>query len=236
MLLGEDSVTTINRMDRDLIMQQGYVPSRCDHWPGCPTWIKFNPSRAEHKLDHHRLADMFSPQTFTELFPDEKDYPRYFASTCCSQFAVSRETIHANKLDDYIRIRDWIENWFSDQYTGRALELLWQYIFLRKGEFCPSMEDCYCRTYGVCLEGRTETQMLDRWNELRTRAEELQWQQWYRWNEWNEQGMEEKGGNLQEDPEHRRLTDEMMEMRAKQQDYKMRIEKHWGLPGSEVEW
>lgn len=45
LLMGWNSVEEINRMDRDNIMRQGYVPSRCDHWPGCPSWIHFNPSK-----------------------------------------------------------------------------------------------------------------------------------------------------------------------------------------------
>ena len=237
LLLGEDSVETLNRMNRDYIMEQGYVPSRCDHWPGCPSWIKFNPSQAEHKLDHHRLADMFSSRTFSEIFPEEHDPPRYFAGTCCSQFAVTRDTIRSNSKEDYIRIRDWIDNWFSDQYTGRALEILWQYIFLRKGEYCPSMEDCYCKTYGLCIQDRDERQTLERWNELRTRAEELQWQQWYRDNEWNELGLAKDSDKpVQEDPEYRRLTEEMTELRRKQQEFKQKLIDHWRLPESEVEW
>lgn len=58
MLLGWDSVQTINRMDRANILRQGYVPSRCDHWPGCPLWIRFDPSKAENILDPHRLEEV----------------------------------------------------------------------------------------------------------------------------------------------------------------------------------
>lgn len=39
-LLEWDSVQTINKMDRHNIIKTGYVPSRCDHWPGCPQWIR----------------------------------------------------------------------------------------------------------------------------------------------------------------------------------------------------
>lgn len=236
-LLGEDSAKTINMMNRDVIMRKGYVNSRCDHWPGCPSWITFNPSAAEHRLDHHKLSDMFSEKTFKELFPDEEDFPRYFAETCCSQFAVSRDTIRAQPIETYKRIRDWIDAWWSDQFTGRALEMMWQYIFLRKGAVCPTMQDCYCETYGLCIENRKEISLIDRWNELRTRGEELQWQQWFRSNEWVELGLDKDSDkNIDEDEEHMRLTKEMEDIKLKSREYKDMILKHWNLPSSEVDW
>ena len=68
MLLGWNSVQTINRMDRQNIIKTGYVPSRCDHWPGCPQWIRFDPSKAEHHLDPHRLEGKSQLRAERSLF------------------------------------------------------------------------------------------------------------------------------------------------------------------------
>lgn len=181
-LMDERSSSSINRMNRTFVMEQGYVNTRCDHWPGCPSWVVFNPSNAEHSLDPHKLSDMFNEKLFGRLFPHEKDYPRYFAETCCSQFAASRDAIRAVPLEEWRRIKDWIEDEWADQYTGRAMEMMWQYIFKRQGVMCPSMGSCYCKQYGLCVEDDDPQgyELLRSWNEHRTRREELQWQEWFR--------------------------------------------------------
>lgn len=182
---------------------------------------------------------MFNTKTFQQLFPEEYDYPRYFAETCCSQFAVTRETIRSVPKAEYERIRDWIDEWFSDQFTGRALEMMWQYIFMRKGEYCPSMQDCYCKTYGICINDKKELAMLERWNELRTRAEEYQWQEYFRdryVRDHTSGSEDEKARKVQEDGEYQRILEEEAELKKKASEYKAMITKHWNLPKSEVEW
>lgn len=237
LLLGEDSVATINRMNRAYIMQQGYVGSRCDHWPGCPdSWAKFDPSKAEHRLDPHRLSDMFSTYELGRIWPEETEFPRYFAGTCCSQFAVSRDTIRSNSVETYRRIISWLEDWPWDQYTGRALEVLWPYIFLKRGRNCPSMQDCYCRTYGVCLETREEIALLERWNEVRTRADELEWQQYFRSEEIKSEGWADVDERIATDEEHNRLSEDMKSMRERTQSLRARMNQRYSLPESEVTW
>lgn len=41
---------------------------------------------------------------------------------------------------------------------------------------CPSMQECYCKTYGFCITENKDLAELERWNALRTRREEVQWQ------------------------------------------------------------
>ena len=140
MLLGWDSVQTINRMDRHHIIETGYVPSRCDHWPGCPQWIRFDPSKAEHHLDPHRLEEMFTPDLFSQLFPNSTDFPPYFSGTCCSQFALSRDQIRTRPKETYEAILDWVLEYESDDRSGQMLEYTWPYIFTGKGSVCPPMD------------------------------------------------------------------------------------------------
>lgn len=179
MLLGWNSSVTINRLDRGNVMRQGYVPSRCDHWPGCPYWVRFDPSRAEDRLDPHRLEGLFNPKTFSEIFPDvpARSFPPFFAGTCCSQFAVSRDAIHRHPKSFYENIKRWVTDFeHDDAESGRVFEYTWPYIFTGRGQYCPSMQECYCKTYNFCISDMDQLQQLERWNALRTRREEVQWQ------------------------------------------------------------
>lgn len=176
LLLSWDSVETINRMDRENIMATGYVPSRCDLWPGCPAWIKFNPTKAEHNLDPHRLGEMFTPELFHNFFPDADEFPPFFSGTCCSQFAVSRDAIRSRPKSTYEAILEWVLEYQYDDRSGMVMELTWPYLFANRGSLCPSMETCYCKTYNICLEESADVEDLANWNDLRTRREEVKWQ------------------------------------------------------------
>jgi hypothetical protein len=64
----------------------------------------------------------------------------------------------------------------DDAESGRVFEYTWPYIFTGRGTFCPTMQECYCKTYNFCVEDMDQLQQLERWNSLRTRREEVQWQ------------------------------------------------------------
>lgn len=235
-LLDWDSAKTINRMNRGNIVRQGYVPSRCDAWPGCPAWIKFDPSQAEHQLDPHRLADMFSPKLFEQLFPGETEFPPYFAGTCCSQFAASRDAIHSRPVETYKALLKFVIEYWSDQHAGMVFELLWPFIFLGKGTLCPSMQECYCRTYDVCLEDK-EINMIEQWNGWRGRRDELNWQVWRLEDEFRrklDETKSQKGDSTKDGPKEEEDDDDDDEEEPKIEDdpsfgeeYK-RIKKNFG--------
>lgn len=86
-----------------------------------PYWVRFDPSRAEDRLDPHRLEGLFNPDTFSKMFPDvtTEDIPPFFAGTCCSQFALSREAIQRHSKQYYINLRDWTMDWDNnDEESG----------------------------------------------------------------------------------------------------------------------
>ena len=235
LLLSEDSVESINRMNLDYVMQQGYVNTRCDHWPGCPAWITYSPSKAEHELDPHKLQDIFKPSLFKQLFPDEVDIPRFFAQPCCSQFAVSRDAIRSRPLKEYQRLHKWIHRELFDQYTGRAMEMLWQYIFLRKGRYCPSMDECYCKQYNLCINETRQVNLLETWNSYRTRGEELQWQtdlvkKRFKWR---------NGGSdvgLKDDPYFRELKTDEFKTKARSKKLKAQVMEEFNVEKSVQNW
>ncbi|KAB8659294.1 hypothetical protein FH972_026183 [Carpinus fangiana] len=237
-LLDWDSVKSINRMDRGNIMREGYVASRCDAWPGCPAWIKFNPSQAEHQLDPHRLADMFNPKLFGELFPEETEFPPYFAGTCCSQFAVSRDAIRNRPIELYQRLLNFVTNYWSDQHAGMVFELLWPYIFLSKGTNCPTMQDCYCKTYNLCLEDPQEIRELEEWNGWRGRRDELSWQVTYVQDKFDEKkkaaaaygmSLDKIEDDKEYGPEMARVRGEFARMRTKVKTMQDSLVKYWKL-------
>lgn len=134
--------------------------------------------QAEHRIDPHRLEELFNYEIFSELFPGLAllDFPPYFAGTCCSQFAVSRDQIRSRPKEQYERLYNWAKTYPDDAESGRVFEYAWPFIFTGRGTWCPSMQECYCKTYNFCLENAKDLAALIRWNELRTRREEVQWQ------------------------------------------------------------
>lgn len=52
MLMGWNSSISVNRMDRENVIRSGYVPSRCDHWPGC--MASYSPNKPERLLTKTR--------------------------------------------------------------------------------------------------------------------------------------------------------------------------------------
>ena len=170
LLLRGDSATTINRMNREYVMEQGYVNSRCDLAPGCPKWIKFDPTQREHTSHFTRFADMFTPEKWRDFFPDAEDLPRYLSAPCCAQFAVSKERIRSNPRQVYEKLHDWIGQDPFDGFSGRFMEYTWQYLFLRREEVCPNIKTCYCKMYDLCFD---DAGLLERWQSYLTRADEL---------------------------------------------------------------
>lgn len=68
--------------------------------------------------------DIFK-KAFEELLPGMV-VPEEVGVPCCSQFAVTRETIQRRPRDDYIGFRKWlIETELDDSLSGRVLEYSW---------------------------------------------------------------------------------------------------------------
>lgn len=147
-----DAAIMINQLNRSYVQEAGYVNARCELYPGCtnrePGWIKFNITYEEHLEHWERGADLFKPELWDQIFPGAK-YPEYLSQPCCSQFAASRELIQSNSRATYQRVHDWLGTSETiDQYTGRIMEYVWQYLFLKQDEYCPPIPSCYRKAYG----------------------------------------------------------------------------------------
>ncbi|KAK4613266.1 hypothetical protein CLAFUW4_08723 [Fulvia fulva] len=89
-LLEMSSSETIRHFHRDKVMRYGYFNLRC-HWaPGCQPG--FNPAATQY--DNDKPEEMVIAEAWQTLFPSD-EVPETLAQPCCSQFAVTREAVHA---------------------------------------------------------------------------------------------------------------------------------------------
>ncbi|KAI9718469.1 MAG: hypothetical protein M1828_006714 [Chrysothrix sp. TS-e1954] len=147
-----DSAVTVSMMNRSYVLEKGYVNTRCDTDPGCPHWIKFDPTWDEVAEHDTRFEDLYNTKLWNRIFPNVTRMPKFLSQPCCSQFAVSRERLRSVPRETYQRLVDWIEEEAMDGFTGRVMEYTWQYLFLGVEELCPDIKTCYCEQYGMCKE------------------------------------------------------------------------------------
>lgn len=171
-LMDSNAVEIVRRLNSQKVMRDGYMNLRCHLDPGCPDHI-------HPVLDKESSDDTLNipeavviGKVWLELFPDATAPPPVLSQPCCAQFAVSRDTIQAIPLSQYVFYRDWLlQTPLTDNLSGRVWEYVWQYIFAGVGEFCPVESVCYCDGYGICFEGEAEYQQ---WFELRSKLRALQ--------------------------------------------------------------
>ncbi|KAI9740208.1 MAG: hypothetical protein M1834_004786 [Cirrosporium novae-zelandiae] len=170
-LLGLDSAQTLRQLKTDYVKKVGYFPARCHHEPGCPDWIHLD--RPESEFDSFRKPEerFLRTSVWRELHATA-EVPKALSEPCCAQFGVTREIIRSNPLERYIAYREWLlTTTMPDEFSGRMFEYTWQYIFLGKHEYCPSMHACYCEGYGICFEGADN---LEAWMRKLAEKEEVQ--------------------------------------------------------------
>ncbi|KAI1189177.1 hypothetical protein F5B17DRAFT_392274 [Nemania serpens] len=132
----------------------GYVNLRCVWVIGCPGEIRPALDEAQRPAadsDKEKvLAKHVYKQAFEEIFPGVP-VPELVAVSCCSQFAVTRDTIRARPKEDYVRFREWlIATPLDDALNGRVFEFAWHIIFGKEPVHCPSAAECYCNVFGLC--------------------------------------------------------------------------------------
>lgn len=171
-MANKDGAVMLNNLRREHVIEQGYFNLRCELHPGCPTWIKWNASKAENNEHPERFSDLFSVKNWDLMFPNRTHDPVYLAQPCCSQFALSRDKIRSIPYEQYVRIHDFIaDSKVMDGFLGRIMEYVWQFLWLDKDEHCPSMTECYCKGYGLCFEGSDGQAFVD-WNDAKSKEEE----------------------------------------------------------------
>jgi hypothetical protein len=172
-LLDVDSKKTIQRMNLEKVVRDGYFNARCHHDPGCPDWLHIDRAEAEWDLIKKKEEQYFTSARWRSLHLDGRPIPEALAQPCCAQFAVAGERIRARSIMDYVHYRQWLlDTDLEDEYSGRFFEYSWQYIFTGQSQFCPPQHQCYCDGYGICFGG-TNDDNLQHWLDLVERREKL---------------------------------------------------------------
>ncbi|KAK0750724.1 hypothetical protein B0T18DRAFT_435361 [Schizothecium vesticola] len=144
-----DAVRTLRRLKLDYVEATGYVNLRCALTLGCPAEIKPHVDAQGPEVSITTTKQVYR-QAFRELMPG-LEVPVAVGVSCCSQFAVSRDTIHRWSLERWTRWRDWLlKTPLPDDISGRVLEYTWHIIFGKEAIFCPRPADCYCKAFGLC--------------------------------------------------------------------------------------
>ncbi|ETS80987.1 hypothetical protein PFICI_05989 [Pestalotiopsis fici W106-1] len=147
-----DTVELIHRLNTDRVARLGYINLRCRWSPGCPVHMDTGSLVMGNDIPEQTI---FGP-TFRDIFGADAEMPALMGGTCCSQFAVMRETVQSVPLERWRYMREWIRTTdLDDGMVGRVFESLWQYIFLGEAILCPREHLCYCDTYGLCFGGAT---------------------------------------------------------------------------------
>ncbi|KAK5195328.1 hypothetical protein LTR47_010899 [Exophiala xenobiotica] len=136
-----DNANALQHLQLDYVKQQGYVNLRCNWAPGCTklsipnphisneTWHEIFANTSTPYFDSDPFGPAASSKIPGEQHHDEVSSSRIWTS-CCAQFAVSREQIHRRPVQDYVNIRQWLLNTeLDDASSGRTLEYLWHVIF-----------------------------------------------------------------------------------------------------------
>ncbi|KAK5626672.1 hypothetical protein RRF57_002387 [Xylaria bambusicola] len=145
-----DALPTLLHFRLPYLREQGYVNLRCVWTIGCPAEIRPEADEQAKNTAEKIQAKHIYKEAFEELFPGV-EVPEMVAVSCCSQFAVTRDTIRSRTKEEYVRYREWLLNTeLDDALNGRVFEFAWHIIFGKEAVHCPSPADCYCNVFGLC--------------------------------------------------------------------------------------
>ncbi|KAF4980756.1 hypothetical protein FZEAL_3311 [Fusarium zealandicum] len=167
-----DALPLLQKFRIENLKKVGYTNLRCVWVLGCPAEIRPIQDETPAKEGEPVHARHVYKAAFQDLFPS-LEVPEEVGITCCSQFAVRRETIRQRPRAEYVRFREWlIVSSLGDDLSGRVLEYSWHstffcgqlyyifgtqkltsrstVIFGKKSVHCPNAAECYCQNYGMC--------------------------------------------------------------------------------------
>ncbi|KAL2060245.1 hypothetical protein VTL71DRAFT_9640 [Oculimacula yallundae] len=151
--LNYSTATTLNLLDLDEVKRRKFMNLRTNWQNGCPNWINtsitVNSSSYEPET---KPEEAYMREAFEALFPGD-DVPEILAAPCCSQLAVTRDTIRGVPREVFRNAMEWLQNGrFHSSISGRIWEHLWQWMFLKKAVDCPDESVALCSGYHVCFE------------------------------------------------------------------------------------
>ncbi|KAI9671040.1 MAG: hypothetical protein M1831_005125 [Alyxoria varia] len=172
-IFGNDAAEMIKRLNPARVWREGFMNMRCQWHPGCPDWM--HPGATEE--DEQKMEEVLIAKAWAELFPSDP-VPELLATPCCSQFAISRERLHAVPQQTYVYYRDWmLHTPLKDFVSGRVWEYLWQKVFTGEASWCPKEHVCFCDGFGVCFENEDA---YGEWYNMRNKRDDAngKWLEW----------------------------------------------------------
>ena len=156
-LLSHSVSYAISHLDLLEVKERGYANLRVSWKNACPDWINTTVT----DRNSLKLEERFTRDAFLENFGSTSEFrvevPEILAQPCCSQFAVTRETIRSTPREQYGHFIHWLETAaMNDAILGRTWEHMFQWHFAKKAVDCPVEWKAYCRMYHICFDGRRE--------------------------------------------------------------------------------
>lgn len=163
-VLQQSMLFALSRLDLERTHERGYVNLRASWEGGCPDRIDTSKTSDESTIQE----ESYMREAFAANFGSVR-VPRFFAGPCCSQFVVTRDTVHRHARSQYKRSMDWLveTNW-SDYITGRTWEHMFPWLFRGEAIDCPVESNVYCGMYGICFEHPDDSTRYNKlWQERR---------------------------------------------------------------------
>ena len=182
-IFGKSTAHALNLLNLDEVLNRGYLNLRTSWKGGCPAWINttssfegstgkifFSKALRGNETMREKSEEPYMKAAFEENFLGTKA-PEVLAQPCCSQFAVSKDTIRSVPRQRYQEKIDWLlKTPLSDQLTGRIWEHMWQFLFLGEAQDCPRESEALCRGWRICFETQVK---FDDWNRLADKVQKL---------------------------------------------------------------
>lgn len=146
-----DALPALRNLRLPHLREAGYVNLRCVWVIGCPSEIRPVEDEGHTNDDGMPSAKGVYKQAWGELMPGAPPVPDVVAVGCCSQFAVTRETIQSRPIEDYVRFRDWLlATPLDDSLSGRIFEFSWhsKFAHIPTYYFLPLQRNQICDLVG----------------------------------------------------------------------------------------
>lgn len=143
----------LSQLDLHKIQEKGYFNLRRSWKIGCPTWIDTTKTYWHYKHEEEpHFKEAWAANFDNDTVPDKLGGP------CCSQFALSRETMLKPSKEQYRKHMDWLmQSTLKNRVSGRLWEHMWPKLFKGEANDCGHSERTdLCEVYGLCWEGQKE--------------------------------------------------------------------------------
>jgi len=132
------------------IQESGFANLRCPTQKSQTTCNDkvLKPMQPPYEL---RTLEEKVPQSWHNLFGDDKEVPQQIATVLGNAFAVSRAQVRKRSVEEYLNYWTWLNKTImDDDSSGLLMEYLWPTVFGKEAILCPEKAQCECDLYGRC--------------------------------------------------------------------------------------